>query len=68
MNGVLEGEGGAARAGGVVGVTIGAAGFQLECGRAACGINEHDFIEGHGDVNDIANAVAAVRSCGVDLS
>ena len=43
MNGVLEDEGGAARAGAVGGVTIGAAGFELKGGSTASGVNNNGF-------------------------
>ena len=71
MNGVLEGEGVASSAGGVSGAwskdrfAIGGSGFEQESGSAR---DKDDLIEGHGDVDDIANAVGAVRSGGVNAS
>ena len=70
MNGVLEGEG-VTRAGGVSGawsedcLAIGGSGFEQESGSAG---DKDDLIEGHGDVDDIANGVGAIWCGGVNAS
>ena len=66
MNYVLERECGAARAGAVGGIAIGAAGFELKGGCATGGVNENDLVEGNGEVDDVPDAIGAVGGGGAD--